>query len=539
MSCRHPWLLLALAGLTASVSGEPAEKEQLRQAVKLPTVTLGFFFGLDSIEGFAAKQKATPAEVMAEIAALKKAQGHHDRDGDWHIRLGELYTQLKETNSARNIYVKAVGIFQQQVKLRPDDATAWVGYGRSFRGLDRQKEAEAALRQAVKLAPQNATALVELGNFLAGQSVYLLMPSFPALGFDPLPFNRTIAAVTEHPPTAEARAKARQFFAESGGCFDRAVAIAPQDAELYAKRYAHRTFFGAWFRAAMEKQPATAQIFLDPDAVRDLRRAAELATDDYLPQRFSVMVDLFSEMLRQQFDFSKREEAWRKLPKDARHRIDEAMARLTAIASSSDKAKAGGAAESLGVLEFLLRQDTATAEAMLRRAVSLDPTREQAWDMLLGVLFSSKHTNDMLAVCQQRLAATRSVRNHLLVAKAAELQGKENEVAAQVRAALKLGPKDALANLAQAALSVRSARDAAGMSRAAQRIVAAAKLINDDSPREQQVDIVLLQCIHAALSDQADKARHLLNRALRLDPNNEHAKDLLKFKSLRPVGDSG
>ncbi len=543
MSRRFLWLLAALMGLTASVFGELLDKEQLRQMAKLPTVNLMFSFGVDSLNGFTSEPTLSAAEATAQITAIKKTQSSHTADAAWYDRLGDLYGQAKDTNAAMRAYAKAAGLYQRQLKTQPDDAAIWLAYGAVLGGAGKPAEAETAMRQAVKVAPQNAAAWLQLGNFLSGRAAVTLLPSLSKLNLnempvDGVPFHKTIAAVTEHPPTSEARAKAQRLIAEADDCFDKAVVVAPQKEESYIKRYANRTFVHAWFRAALEKQPASPLFLFAPDAMGDLRRAAQLGSEDYLAQRYCVITEFLYEIYRQRLHLENLWDAWDKLPGDTRKRIHEAEARLVAVSVSVDKTKAGGAAEALGIFQYFLHGDSTNSVATLRRAVAIDPTREQAWDMLLGILFTSQHTNDMLVVCQQRLVATPSVRNHLLLAKVWDMQGRQRETEAQVRAALKLGPKDVLVNLAQAAMSVRCAHDAAGLRRAAQHLAAVAKLMNDDTPREQQADLAVLQCIHAALSGQTNKARQHIERALRLDPNNDHAKNLLKFKALRPAGDS-
>ena len=507
----------------ATVAGAPPDKEQLRQLAKLPSITLMFRFGVDFIGDAFSKPKSSPAALAAEIAAARKMQAAHPGDAACYVRLGDLYDDAKNTNASTRAYAKASGLFHKQLESQPNDAALWIGYGKALRGADRPDEGEAALRQAVKIAPQNGTAWTELGEYLVGQMTRLLLP-LPNY-HDELPFQKTIAEVTQHPPSSEALAKAQRLFAEAGDCFDKGVAAAPQSAAPYLARYGYRSIHRSWLRAILEKQPVSPMILIDPDVMPDLRKAAQLDTEDYHTQVCCALFEFFSEVLRQKLDLENQRDMWQKLPDGVRQSISDTMARLATLAAAPDKTKAGETLEALGTLQFFIRQNETQALANLRRAVTLDPTREQAWDMLTGIQVT-KHTNDLVAICQQRLEAVKSARNHVILAKAWDLQGQQKEVEAHVHAAIKLQPKDVLANLAQAALSVRRSRDAATLGRAARDIAATAKWVTDATPHDQQAELATLQSIHAALSGHMDKANQYLDRALRLDPNNSHVKDV-------------
>ena len=284
----------------------------------------------------------------------------------------------------------------------------------------------------------------------------------------------------------------------------------------------------------LDKQPASISLVLDPNVLADLRKAGQLETEDYRVKYCMAVFEVFSELVLRKIEIKSYTDIWPKLSDDARQSVNDAMVRLSAITTAPDNTKAAETLEALGVLQCFIRGDSASGIATLRRAVTLDPTREQAWDMLIGVLAQAHSTDDIVAVCQQRLDAKKSVRNHLIMANIWDLQGRSDEVETHVRAAITLQPDDVLANLAQAALSVRGARNAATLDLASQRITAAAALFTDSTPAAQQAELAVLRCIHAALSGQLDRANDCLDGALRLDPANSSAKDLLEvLKSSR------
>jgi hypothetical protein len=100
------------------------------------------------------------------------------------------------------------------------------------------------------------------------------------------------------------------------------------------------------------------------------------------------------------------------LPDTTRKFIHSAMTRLEGLSEDPDSKIAVGALENHGFLSMAFGNSPA-AEADLRRAVVLDPTLESAWDFLIGALAESAAWDETVAVCEARLKATDSARNHL------------------------------------------------------------------------------------------------------------------------------
>ncbi|HOQ59264.1 MAG TPA: tetratricopeptide repeat protein, partial [Vicinamibacterales bacterium] len=76
------------------------------------------------------------------------------------------------TRARSHVYASAVGLWQDTVEKRPEDARPRIAYGEALAAAGRFAEAEAELRKGTELAPQDAFALVRLGSVLAQQRKY-------------------------------------------------------------------------------------------------------------------------------------------------------------------------------------------------------------------------------------------------------------------------------------------------------------------------------------------------------------------------------
>jgi hypothetical protein len=101
------------------------------------------------------------------------------------------------------------------------------------------------------------------------------------------------------------------------------------------------------------------------------------------------------------------------------------------LSQDPDKARASAAWERLGFLKFMLH-DTPGAKSAFRRAVTFEPAREKAWEMLLAVTVSSgAPPEEMEGICRSLLKTKNSARNHLLLAKVLIKRDQADEAAVQ------------------------------------------------------------------------------------------------------------
>lgn len=169
------------------------------------------------------------------------------------------------------------------------------------------------------------------------------------------------------------------------------------------------------------------------------------------------------------------------------------------LAQSSDKRSAAGAAEAFGALRVAIVEDPAGAAAELRHAVTLDPTRERAWDLLTIVTADTGRYQEVASLCAERLRVRASARNYILLAKAYEHLNQLAKAEEQIQAALKLAPHDFTANVALAVLLIKRAEDPVLLRQAGERLLRDTSARNPTLTRGQLTEYETTVAIFLAL----------------------------------------
>jgi tetratricopeptide (TPR) repeat protein len=214
------------------------------------------------------------------------------------------------------------------------------------------------------------------------------------------------------------------------------------------------------------------------------------------------------------------------IPEKSRRVILNLMQRLNALADDPEKTVAAGALTSLCALKTLIGDDgNRTAE--VRRAVELNPGNEQAWDMLIGFTLQTEAPEKFLEVCERRLQHKKSARNHLIVAKALNVQKRFQEAEEQARASLKLDENYAPASLMLAALAIRQNLHGAATAFLLQARKAIEQLTDDDEANQRKREAFLNLAIVFALQDEPMKAREILESLLQRDETDQTARAIM------------
>jgi tetratricopeptide (TPR) repeat protein len=172
--------------------------------------------------------------------------------------------------------------------------------------------------------------------------------------------------------------------------------------------------------------------------------------------------------------------------------------------------------------------DSTGAETSLRRALTLDPSREQAWDMLTSLTAEAKRYEDLVSLCEERLKRKDIARTRLLLAYTYEKLNRLDQAEEQVQAALKLEPEDFTANLALAVLLLKRSDDVAVLSRAGELLNKAGEIIRESPTPVQWMDYSTTGGIYLALRGSLEEARQQLKRVLEYDLHNEAAREALE-----------
>ncbi|MDB6125938.1 MAG: Tetratricopeptide 2 repeat protein [Pedosphaera sp.] len=526
--CIKVVLSFLLVALTAQATTPEVGKDKLRRLVKLPVVTFQSDWTFDPERGFTIGSESQ--DIASQITDLKKELTKDTRDAARYYQLGQLYTKINETGAARNTWNKSVELYRKRVELQPENGTLLTEFGRALQDAGKRTEAESILRQAVRVAPKDWKCWAALGSFLDGESRR-------NLGENPKAFSVANKKKNTSEPFRPAFAEvsqAEKWLEEAGSCFDKAVAAAPEESEVYYHRAMHlslRNFLLKEIQRASGLQEDGEPITkcFSQESLSDLKRASELCPTDY--QRIASLA-LFEIYTANNGRVNWHEGlSWNSLPDRSQRLIREAMTRLQDLAQNSDPRLAAGALEALGILQGPVLQENRICLETLRRAITLDPSREQAWEALSATLAKAHNYSELFSVCEERLKQKDAPHNRVLFAKACEKMKLWDTAEEQILAALKQAPLDFSANLSLAALLLRRSQDSSLMLEANGWLGRSESLLSSLSDqyktKEQVIDLALTRSIYFALNDDVDSARQWVKVAMEKDKDNDLAREIL------------
>ncbi|HZV35065.1 MAG TPA: hypothetical protein VFB72_10875 [Verrucomicrobiae bacterium] len=266
---------------------------------------------------------------------------------------------------------------------------------------------------------------------------------------------------------------------------------------------------------------------MSDETIDALRKAADLKPKD--PKlsaliAFSLCIKWFSETRQTNIDL---------MPEKTRQCVHLCMDRLEKLSQEPDKETAAEALHNLAMLIFVSGGPRDKALDCARRAVSLDPKLEMAWEMVLG--FSEKTSPDELSrLCESRLRTKESARNHLLLAKSLTNLSKWDRVEAEANAALKSEPDNIIAEMVLAALKIRLSTDDESLAQAYPLLTKATELyqkLPDGDPealkRWRELTLNDIICNGLLSDEQSQKeARKSINDFISQYPDDEDARKI-------------
>ena len=482
--------------------------------------------------------------IASRIAVLRQQMKGDATDAARYLRLGELYTDAGDDTNACQAYSRAVGLYRPQVSAQPTNGLLLTQFGTALWLVETNfqapaVEAERLLEMAVQMAPRQWQCWAGLGDFREGQASQALWSSVSNSATFHLKncqeFQRFLSTLHEHPPTPAQLERWNASTEAAVRCFGQAVDCAPADPAVFLRRW---RFDGArtWWATLLEACGTTSDPcslvwrwmgkLSQPDSLADLRQFARLSRTNYLALGFASWMDLLNAAPVDTNGVIKAWPSWRRLPARSREFLRWAQSDLEQFSRIAEPTVAAGAAETVGILRVLTSQSGAIRD--FRRAVALDPSRDQAWDALTGLLVLSPwHTKaEAVAVCENRVRAAPSPRSHLLLAKAFDLARQTRKAEQELRLVLKQTPDDISANLALAAVLLRQSQDGAKLAEAGEVLAKAYNLLarGDTNTR---LTYALDAAVYCALTGDLATARQWAQEARKLDAGNKSAKRLL------------
>jgi tetratricopeptide (TPR) repeat protein len=459
-------LLVALifaAVFSANAATEPRGADRLRELVIFPEMNLNFAFGLSSQGNYAVISDGE--NLPDEIVQLREEMKQQPDDIKLLLRLGNVLDSNGETNESLSYYKKAEQLCRNKLAVNPQDGLTLTDLGEALHALDKNEEAESVYRHATLVSSNEWRCWVGLGNFLANEYLLLFPKNLRSqAGTMQIPSQ----TVLDYRPSSDALNKAEAQCKEASRCFDQAMALASREPEVFFQRAGYicsSNLQNCYFRNFRDSEKFDYNTWLlavfSKEAIVDLQKAAEFSPKNYKYISLAAYFEWFN-TTAQTKPTSLTPDA---LPDAARKFIHDAMTRLENLSEDPDKTTAAGALENLGMLNIMFGNSPA-AVLDLRRAISLDPSRDQVWDLLLVSLGKSPSHEEVTALCELRLKYKDSARNHLLLARDFEKQKKWDKSGEQAEAALKLEPENIVAHLELTALDLTQSADTNFMAKA-------------------------------------------------------------------------
>jgi len=533
-------ILFFAATFFVNAAAPPHGKARLRELAVFPKLNLTFGWGFD-FQGGTLNYTDNNADPLEEIARLRQELKQQPDNIQRFLQLGGLLDQNNETNESQICYQKAEQLCRNRLTVNPRDGLILSDLGQALLALNKKDEAESVSRRATLISSNEWKCWVCLGQILENRSIEQLFPQKSVASIFALA-NSAPQKLLNYRPPPSALERAEASSSEAAKCFDRAVAAAPKEADVFVCRAGYKIISNLenlliqHFRSNDNLEPNKLRsiFFFTKTAVPDIQQAARLSPNNYKIIGMAACFEWINAVVQampQKLTFDT-------LPYETRRSIREAMTRLENLSLDSDKRKAAGALEFLGCLNMTISGSDAAgcraAEPYFRRAVSLDPSRDTSWNMLLGVLHGeSAPSEDMVTVCESRLKYKNSAWNHLLLAKTLQKQEQWAKATEQAAAAIKLETNNVAARLMLFALCIRQSSDPKYLTIADQDMHsfstnALNEITSEDEKADRAREILLNTAILWGLNDQPERAKELLRTTvLKKNPDDKDAREIM------------
>jgi tetratricopeptide (TPR) repeat protein len=526
-------LILLNLSLALSLSAATPElgKDKLRELVKLPTISFQPSWNFDAEHGFIIG--SNEHEVSNKLSVLRQELKHDDSDAERYLRMGELYTSVNRGANAHAYFAQAVSLYRRRVDAQPDDPQLLTGFGRALQGAEKRSEAESVLRKALQLAPKDAQCWIALGRFLDAGARHGLF-EMPSPGDD----NDGASGSSGDKISAAQVAQAKKSMDEAGVCFDTAITLAPAVPDGYFRRAMHhslRNMMLNQIRLLSGEQKEEVNLLADyfsPECLADLQRASALDANNYRLIGNIILYEIYTSSARKG-QVNWRDFSWSSLPDKSQRSIREKITRLEDLGENPDPQIAAGALEVLGIIQGPVLHEIGKCLGDLHRAVALDPSRDQAWELIAATIAQTGHYDDLLSLAENRIRENDSPRNRVILAKAYEKLKRWDAAEDEIQFAIKDSPDDFTLNLGLGALLLKRSQDddpstlsdADGWLARAQEILK--KMPPNERTHQQIVELTLTRSIFFALSDEVETARLWVRAVLDQDKDNKMAQEIL------------
>lgn len=475
------------------------------------------------------------SDTPAQVALLQSHCKGDASDAPLYAQIGDAYHEDGQDGQAQTAYAKAASLRRALLQAKPNDPAAMAHLAEALSSARQDSEAETVARNATAQAGGTARAWIALGRVLHARSLLALTGrnTSPDVSEGYLEYEAQIARLRAAPPSAAQQAQAQALSREARACFDKAIALAPNDRQTYAARADFVEDDGLGISAVLHalrgqnpdlvREPHPTQYFLDVDQV------AKLAPADPEIQQTAALNDANAPFLGYGGQFIDGPSSlWKSLSPRTRHSVQEKMDRLDVLAKGTDALPTARALLAQAQLRFGIWGDAPQAETLLRRALVLVPGQPNVCIALTQMLSGQVRYEDAAALLSAQLKQTDTALLHLLLARTLERQGNWTDAETQAQRALTMKPDSFTANIALAMLLLHrtdTSPDALAQAQVCLGKAQAALGTNPSRARASEFSIAL--SILTDLNGDPAGAKQTILSVLTEDRSNTQARDVL------------
>jgi superkiller protein 3 len=172
--------------------------------------------------------------VPDEISHIRDKLKQQPDDVKRLLQLGILLDSNGQTNESIICYQKAEQLCRNKADINPQDGLNLADLGEALSELGKREEAETVYRKATLVSSNEWKCWLRRGNFLANEYYFLLFPE--NLRSQIIAAQVPPKAVLDYRPSADALTQSETSCSDASRCFDRAVALAPREPEVFFQR---------------------------------------------------------------------------------------------------------------------------------------------------------------------------------------------------------------------------------------------------------------------------------------------------------------
>jgi len=447
-------LLAAGRSMDAAVSASIADR--LRAAIRLPEVSFSAQFGSSWNEEWHSDDDIP--DPVVRLAELRKGLQGRASDAPLLLRIAKVSALHRSETETTAAYQAAVDSARRWTQESPDSNDAKFALAQALMDVKGGEEAARILTPLTGEGSRDGAAFLSL----AGLHVRLGNQAWenePTRGV-------SILAGGGKPPTPEEYAPAMREYRLAMTAVNRAVELRPDDPWPLLRRARLQAKI-ALLEACMKRQDdpdrrglTLTSLMYPKEALPDLRAAVRIRPED--PRLLGALIvhECSGELVhvwRDGGDSPGTSALLRRLPEDSQERVRSALVRLEKLGESSDTRVAAAALEGLAFFRMMLGLNSAEMLKLALRSYQLDPTRSQAFEMVIAGIAGAKEPDwrQMESLLRQRLKTRNDARLQLTLAKAQDQRGETTQAIETVVRARKEFPESVFLVVAELALRLK------------------------------------------------------------------------------------